>query len=392
MKLSIDHVRIPVGYWLTDAPAGGGTMRTLGFNHEGFVTGGVVFLEGMLAKLKQRSMHALIDLHAMPGGASKCQSYAGMAVQQPYFWVGETGSASLQACGDAGPYTTSRPGGVSWISIGQESAQAIARWIVSLEAQPSLAGVVSGFEVVNEPGLGFNGMIQPIRAYHDAVVPAVQKIFREAGIVVNTTVNFIAPNDAGMGSWLKSRIDANAFDGSSLVVDYHAYLNWDGPLSFSQAAAKVCATTGASLLPQLTEPGWAQYTEAGLSVIIGEWADAIDINAPPTNDIDNQTIAADLATLFADQVSMFDSTPQTVGQYYWALRMGSGWDPRPNISGVDPQTHQRNGTAWDTSLKSFGDRVWNLGELARVGIVKSVGALSVMGVCKCDGCSQDAAR
>jgi hypothetical protein len=378
VKLGIDHVRMPVGYWLAEGPASGGTMRTPGFNHEGFATGGVLYVERLLAKLKIRGIAALVDLHAMPGGASKCQSYAGMSVQQPYFWTGST-NRTFQACPGAGPYSSTRPAGQTWMAVGEAAATSIAGWIVSLEQNASLSGVVTAFEVVNEPGLGFNGLADEIRAYHDAVVPKVQEIFREAKLGINTTVNFIRPNDGGMGPWLKSRIDANAYDGSALTVDFHDYYNWDGPLSFAAVRGKVCGTTAAS-------SGWAQYASAGLTVVIGEWADAIDNNAPPTDDIDDPSVAKNLASLFADQVSMFESTG-TTGQYYWAMRMGSGWDPRPD-SKAATTGYQIEGTAWDTSLKSFRDRTWNLGELARVGIVKSVGKLGVKGVCECDGCSK----
>ena len=60
-------------------------------------------------------------------------------------------------------------------------------------------------------------MEQPIRRFHDAIVPAVQKTFRDAKLGVNTTVNFIGPNDGGMGGWLQSRIAANEFDGNALT-------------------------------------------------------------------------------------------------------------------------------------------------------------------------------
>ena len=380
LELGINHVRMPVGYWLVEPPVGGGTMRDAGFQHEGFATGGVVFVEQMLKKLKTRGISALIDLHAMPGGSSKCQSYAGMAVTQPNFWVGSTpgNRSTIAACPGAGPYHSSRPAGQTWMSVGESVAKALAEWIVELEKNSSLSGVVSGLEVINEPGLGFEGMAEPIRRYHDVVVPAVQQIFREARLAASTTVNFIGPNDGEMGSWLKSRVDANQFDGSALLVDFHDYYNWDGPLSFAQVRQKICSTTATSC-------GWSQYLQAGLSVVVGEWADAIDNNKPPTDNIDDPAVRKNLASLFADQVSMFESTAGTTGHYYWAMRMGSGWDPRPEAA---ESGHQIKGTAWNLSLKSYGDRTWNLGELARVGAVKSVGGLNTTGVCKCDGCSK----
>eukprot|EP00662_Eupelagonemidae_sp_cell21_P048069 gene48069-36698_t len=66
-------------YWIVDTPVGGSSMRDYGFNHEGYATGGIAALEDMIARLKARGMRALIDLHALPAGASKCQSYAGVS-------------------------------------------------------------------------------------------------------------------------------------------------------------------------------------------------------------------------------------------------------------------------------------------------------------------------
>ena len=100
-----------------------------------------------------------------------------------------TGNSSgmIQACPGAGPYSSSRPAGETWLSVGEAAAKSIAVWIVGLQKKRSLSGVVTGFEVVNEPGLGFTGMVDPIRRYHDNVVPAVQKIFKDASLAVSTT-------------------------------------------------------------------------------------------------------------------------------------------------------------------------------------------------------------
>ena len=66
-----------------------------------------------------------------------------------------------------------------------------------------------------------------------------------------------------MGQWLRSRIEAGAYDGTSLVVDYHDYLNWDGALDFPSLRRKVCGQQSAASVP------YAQYLQAGLSVLIG---------------------------------------------------------------------------------------------------------------------------
>jgi hypothetical protein len=127
-------------------------------------------------------------------------------------------------------------------------------------------------------------------------------------------------------------------------------LNWAGQMTFSQARGKVCRTTAGSC-------GWSQYVQQGLATVVGEWADAIDLNSPATTDIDDPGVRADLASLLADQVSLFESTPGTTGHYYWTVRQGSGWDPRPNASlGAQFVHHQLRGTAWNRSLQAFRTR------------------------------------
>ena len=396
--LGITHVRIPIGYWIVEAPVSGvrgdrggdggaaTNMRDVGFQHEGYVTGGIVHLEALLAKLKARGMRALIDAHAMPGGSSRCASYAGMQVAEPHFWRGAVGDA-IVPCAGAGPYTSTRAaaaatnsrGATTWMEVGVDAVHKVAQWVVGLERNASLAGVVSGLEAVNEPGLGFSGLLPEIKAYHAAIVPAAQRVFREASVGVNVTVNFIGPNDEGIAQWLRDQIDAHVFDGRSLVVDFHNYYNWDSAVhTFDDARARVCGTASG------TQADWKQYAAAQLSTLIGEWSNAIDLNSHATSDIDDPAQQREMRSLWADQVSLFESVPggHTAGQYYWTIRQGSGWDPRPNATRA-----QLVDTAWNKSLTSFGTRNWNLGELARVGVVKPIPDLAISGVCACDGCT-----
>ena len=77
-------------------------------------------------------------------------------------------------------------------------------------------------------------------------------------------------------------------------------------MSFSQARAKVCRTTPHGC-------GWSQYLDQGLPTVIGEWADAIDLNSASTTDIDDASVRSNLASLLADQISLFESTAGTTG-------------------------------------------------------------------------------
>ena len=66
LRVSSPQARIPVGFWIMDAPEGGSSPYEYGISPEGFVTGGLNHLKAMLAKLAQRGIGALVDLHAHP--------------------------------------------------------------------------------------------------------------------------------------------------------------------------------------------------------------------------------------------------------------------------------------------------------------------------------------
>jgi hypothetical protein len=152
--------------------------------------------------------------------------------------------------------------------------------------------------------------------------------------------------------------------------------NWDGPLSWQQLAARICGTTA-------TNSEWGQFTASGLPVAIGEWSLSTNLGAGAFTDLSNATVRARLRTLYANQMSLFSSA--ALGQFHWALRMGSGWDPRPTPAA--PGGAQAPGSAWDSSLPGFWPAVWSLGELARLGVAVPLQQLQVTGVCQCKGCS-----
>ena len=150
-------------------------------------------------------------------------------------------------------------------------------------------------------------------------------------------------------------------------------------------AAKICGMTKSS-------SQWAQYTTNGLPTVIGEWSCSTNLGAKAYTDLSDPAVVARLRTLYANQMSLFSArggsapAPGAVGQHHWALRMGSGWDPRPTESA--PNGTQRDGTSWDMSAASFGDAVWNLGELIRVGVATPLARLNVTGGCECAFCDR----
>ena len=385
------HARIPVGYWIVEAPVipvpapGDGTMYSYGFNHEGFVTGGINELESMIAKFKARGLKALVDLHAMPGGSSQCQSYAGWQVEQPLFWTGTppaSNATPISACGGAGSYRTTRGNARTWMAVGEESVLALGAWVVGLQANTSLSDTVVGVEVVNEPGLGFDGVQSDIERLLTEVVPKLQALLAAGRVSTNVTVNFIGPNDVNAGAWIAAQVKSGLFDASRLLVDFHQYYNWDGTEDWQALSTKICGTIN-------TTSPWAQYTDAGLPVVIGEWSCSTNLGAKAYTDLTDPAVVAHLRTLYANQMSLFSSrggnSPGAVGQHHWTLRMGSGWEPRP--SAENPSGGQVPGSAWNQSLPGFDDAVWSLGDLMRVGVAQPLKELNVTGICHCAGCS-----
>jgi hypothetical protein len=396
--LGLTHVRIPIPYWALEAPVvpvaipGPPPRHAYGFNHEGFVTGGLNHLEDMLARLKARGLRALIDLHALPGGSSACNSYAGWQVAQPLFWraspPADASTPIASGCGGgAGPYYSSRGAAQPWSAVGLQALQALGAWVVDLQANASLADAVAGIEVVNEPGCCVPGWQEDIERFTAAAVPPLQAALRAGGLgALNVTINFIGPNDKGVGPWVAAQVQSGAFAASQTLVDFHNYYNWDGPMSWGQLAARICGTTRSN-------SDFSQFTDVGLPVVIGEWSLSTNNGAPEFTDLGNASVRAHLRTLYANQMSLFSarggSSPGAVGQHHWALRMGSGWDPRPTPAA--PRGAQTPGSAWDTSLPGFWPAVWGLGELARLGVAVPLAQLQVTGVCQCAGCSASGA-
>lgn len=67
-----------------------------------------------------------------------------------------------------------------------------------------------------------------------------------------------------------------------------------------------------------------------------------------------------------------------VGAFYWTLRMGSGWDPRPTEQ--YPKGRQIEGTSAWQSLPDYPFRVWSYLEMIVEGIAIPLNS-TVTGLC-----------
>lgn len=108
-RLGVDTVRVPVGYWIMDAPTFplDSTPLDYGISPEGFVTGGLNHLKDMLVALKQRDMVALVDIHAMPCNSACVSDGLYCALPLAFAPPGFAPIGDMKRCG-GGTYPTTR--------------------------------------------------------------------------------------------------------------------------------------------------------------------------------------------------------------------------------------------------------------------------------------------
>ena len=365
--LGVDTVRLPVGYWIIDAPVGGTSPYEYGIGPDGFVTGGLNHLESMLISLKKRKMTALIDVHALPCN-SACVS-DGLSCAAPLAFAPpgapNTTIGPMPRCGNKGVYPTTRVPTdelSTWGDVGIANVAALADWLSNL---PPKAQSVSAYQLANEPALG------PPGVYEEAVNRWYEKALPKARSKLSSTplvLSFIPPTEAA-SSFLKQ---LNDNDTPGLLADHHFYLNWQGydsdppilpgdpPMSWKEIHWRACnaVNLGAIFL----------YTDLNLNLIIGEWSLAVNYDAPI--DLDDKGIQKELGKLYREQLYVFDTTPEVRGHFFWTLRMGSGWDPRPTRE--HPKGKQLAGTSASKSKGGYPFKVWSLLEMARLGIATSL--------------------
>eukprot|EP00055_Hartaetosiga_balthica_P002288 m.3435 g.3435 ORF g.3435 m.3435 type:complete len:491 (-) comp2069_c0_seq2:1488-2960(-) len=386
-SFGITHVRLPVSFFTFETPVshiefnehngnGPATMYNYGLNPEGYVTGGVNALEKILSELYARNIFVLLDMHTAPGVGSQCSSYAGMQLDDvsKSLWRGSPEASITSTC-SPNTYTSSRPSNASWMQVGLENLKKVTQWAIQMNADPNHPNIITHLEIINEPALHWPNTQDAVQSYTHAATSQIQQQLRAAASHINVTANFIWPNEKNIGAWYAKDIKEGKLD--PVVIDYHHYYNWAGNLTMEQLISEVCALTTPS-------SPWAQYPSNGFDVVIGEWSLASNLDNPKFTNISDPTAKHFLKTFHANQMSAFYTAKGVVGQFYWTVRMGSGWDPRPTPS--HPFGHQVNGTAYNLSLPSYQYRDWNLSELIRVGIASPLSSLNITGVCECNGC------
>lgn len=90
-----------------------------------------------------------------------------------------------------------------------------------------------------------------------------------------------------------------------------------------------------------------------------------------------------LTQLYREQLETFRSRKEIRGAFFWTLRMGSGWDPRP--SEEFPHGRQVEGTSAWKSAFGYPFKIWSLLEMATEGIATPLN-LPYEGTCAKNRC------
>jgi hypothetical protein len=201
-------VRIPVGYWIADAPVGGSSPLEYGISPEGFVTGGLNYLRTMLGRLRDRGISAMIDIHSLP-----CNSHCvsdGLNCKTPLAYTPDAKVSDIEKC-EGGLYPTSRPREKAngqpntWGDVGLESTAKIANWIASLPEEER--ATVVGLQLANEPALNTGGFNEAIQSYYSAAVSTARSALPASTPLI---MSFLYPNDWGVPTFIKGLVDGGA--------------------------------------------------------------------------------------------------------------------------------------------------------------------------------------
>jgi len=269
-RFGVTHVRIPFGYWLLD-PVYNET--------DGFVSGGEPYLARALAWLKERGMRAVLDLHALPGGQARWQSFTGRVTPEEGFFLEEQHFAR-----------------------GKRAVQAMVELVQRYEAAPATSGVVVGVELLNEPSNKHYGRITE---FYGEMVPLVRRSLPASRYLV--LLSFMdSPHSRSM-DWLAEQIQADPETWGGVVHDthlYHLFGDNQAPWSEEQDYCKVCCRD-----PHILRPSRA----AGVPTIVGEYSIATGFLGWHKKGFAQRHLH--------NYMSLWSSASSVVGSFLWNFRI-----------------------------------------------------------------------
>uniref|UniRef100_A0A7S1J9Y6 glucan 1,3-beta-glucosidase n=1 Tax=Eutreptiella gymnastica TaxID=73025 RepID=A0A7S1J9Y6_9EUGL len=280
-EFGITHVRIPVGYWIVDWK-----------QEDGFVDGGLYYLNRSIAWLQRRGMKAILDLHALPGAQTPKQSF--------------TACANCYSDGDNRMFWKE-----PYLKRGKEAMRRLAWLIRAYEEDPTTSNVVQGLELVNEPD---DKKWKDVKSLYSDMVPFLRTILP---VKYALYLSFMNEPEVSAG-WMRQKINEDPQNWTNVVYDrhlYHAFTDddvWQGDAlkktwsSQSTDSCKTCCRDRAFLAPL-----------EGVPNIIGEWS--LTVATLDSGEFKQNRF---LQGYWADQLSLWANLNNTQGSFFFTYKIG----------------------------------------------------------------------
>ena len=263
-------------------------------------------------------------------------------------------------------HTDSGAGEHDWVDVAVNSVSSLAAWISSL---PEEAQTVVAFQLANEPALGPTSreVYLGILAFYERALVEARKHLKSIPVIFS----FMGPTPDVREVMLRvNKADREAGMGG-IVGDHHYYLDWQACCGLAPGVPALNSMPWDEIhrrACRLEAEGNAHdidvYGNVGLEVMVGEWSLATNMDAPM--DLKDEATRKQLIQFYREQIETFSSRKEIRGAFFWTLRMGSGWDPRP--SEHHPHGVQLPGSSAWHSFEAYPFKIWSLLEMKAAGI------------------------
>lgn len=279
-NFGLTHVRIPVGWWIIDYRL-----------EDGFVDGGMFYLDRLLAWCGELGLKAIIDLHALPGAQVAYQSFTGHSQNKPYFFDDpkkyEQGYAAvLKLAAHVRDYET--------------------------DSESLRHDVVVGMQLCNEPE---EDRWENVQEFYTDIVPDIRKLLPANRYAIYLSIM----NHPDEAKWLWGNNTQWLLPSEMNVVYdrhvYHAfgdddYPPWGGeprpPWRRDMDSCKTCCRDPIFFVPT-----------DGIPTVIAEWSlttATIDSQEEKSKDF--------LQEFWVQQLSLWNNINQGRGYFFWTWKLG----------------------------------------------------------------------
>ena len=248
-----------------------------GYQSDGFVTGGSVYLRALLKWFKPLGLRAVIDMHSLPGGSVRNMGYTGRYFEHAEFFNGS--EAWLAACASA-THECLPPEGTgsnSYLRKGVLALRALALLVANLEEEEATSGVVVGIAPWNEALFADDVKAASILPpFIKAVVPLLRHTLPAPRYEIY--LNFFN-NGLDWAQWMDDHATVLGPQAIAELHIYHAFdppsavslpfvpttcpMCTDGPHGMRSLICKTCGSDAEVL---------AKYQDRKVPYIIGEWS------------------------------------------------------------------------------------------------------------------------